>query len=132
VDRAARRNGWVVYNADAILKGAIVRIAVRQVADGLGDPGAGGAGGDPGQVHPAVLEFDHEQHVQPGLPNGFDGEKVTGERSGGLAAQELRPGRAAAPGRRPEPVAAQDGSQGTHHHGLIFVGRHRAWSRLRR
>jgi hypothetical protein len=38
----------------------------QQVAGGLGDPRAGGVGGDPGQVHPAVLQFDDEEHVQPG------------------------------------------------------------------
>jgi hypothetical protein len=56
------------------------------------------------------MEFDHEQDVQPGQADRFDGEEVAGEGSGRLGTQELNPGRAAAAGRRPEAVAAQNGT----------------------
>jgi hypothetical protein len=61
-------------------------------------------GGDAGQVHPAVFQLDEEQHVQAGQADGLDGEEVTGDRAGGLGAQELRPGLAAWAGCRTQAV----------------------------
>jgi hypothetical protein len=53
--------------ADQEAEPASVAVEVHQkVAGRLGDPGSGGAGGDPGQVDPAMVELDHEQHIQPG------------------------------------------------------------------
>jgi hypothetical protein len=59
---------------------------------------------DAGQMHPAVLQFDDEEYVQLGQSDRFDGEKVAREHSGGLGAQELRPGRA----RRPATVYREE------------------------
>src|SRR6266536_3092463 len=58
--------------------------AHQQIPGGLGDPRAGGVGGDSGQVCPALLQFDDEEHVQPGEPYRFDGEEVAGECPSGL------------------------------------------------
>ena len=58
----------------------------EQVAGRLGDPRPGGVGGDPGQVHPAVVEFGDEEDVSPGEPDRLDGEEVAGEHPGGLGA----------------------------------------------
>ena len=35
----------------------------QQVTGDLGNPCSGGVGRDAGQVHPAMVEFDEEQHV---------------------------------------------------------------------
>ena len=85
------------------LGGALVEVH-QQIPGRLGHPGAGRVGGDAGQVHPAVLEFDDEQDVQPGQPDRLDGEEVAGQRPGGLGAQKLRPGWAAASWRWSEAV----------------------------
>jgi len=58
----------------------------QQVAGLLGDPAAGGVGGHPGQVDPAGVELDQEQHVQPTQPHGLDGEEVAGHDPRGLLA----------------------------------------------
>jgi hypothetical protein len=84
--------------------GVLVEVHQR-IPGGLGHPCAGRMGGDPGRVHPAVREFDDEEHVQPSQADRFDGQEITGERSGGLRAQKLRPGRPAAPWRRSQAVA---------------------------
>jgi hypothetical protein len=65
-------------------------------------------GGDPGQVHPAPVDLEDEQHVQPDQPDGLDGQEVTGEDTSGLDAEELRPRWPAGARRRPEMVSAQD------------------------
>ena len=65
-------------------------------------------GSDAGQVDPTVIEFDHEQDVQAGQPDGLDGEEIAGERSAGLRTQELRPGWAVAAGCRSEMTTAQN------------------------
>jgi hypothetical protein len=43
--------------------GCVLAQLHRQVA-GLRGPVSGRVGGDPGQVHPAMLDLDDEQHVQ--------------------------------------------------------------------
>jgi hypothetical protein len=42
-------------------------------------------------VHPAGAVLDEYQHVQPCEQHGVDMEKVDGQDSGGLGAQELPP-----------------------------------------
>jgi len=56
----------------------------QQVAGRLGHPRPGGVGGDPGQVHPAAVELDDEQDVQPGEPDRLDGEEITRQHPAGL------------------------------------------------
>ena len=51
----------------------------EQVAGLLGDPGAGGVGGDPGEVHPAAVVLDHEQDVEAAQEDGVDVGEVNGE-----------------------------------------------------
>jgi hypothetical protein len=65
--------------------GVLVKLH-QQIRGGLGDPGAGGVGGDPGQVHAPLLLFDDEEYVQPGQADRLDGEEVAGQGSGGLGA----------------------------------------------
>src|SRR4029450_8119497 len=61
-------------------------------------------------MNPPGVVFDEEQHLQPLEPDGIDGEEVARDDPGGLSAQE-RPPRGACPAwSRPEPVAAQRGS----------------------
>ena len=82
----------------------------QQVAGLLGDPLAVGVGGDAGQVNPAGVQFDEEQHVQPLESDGVDGEEVARDDSGGLLAQECPPGGGRPPWRGVQPVAAQRGA----------------------
>ncbi len=70
--------------------GVVVEIH-QQVPGRLRHPGAGGVCGDPGQMHPAAVEFDDEEDVEAGQPDRLDGQEVAGEGAGGLSAQELRP-----------------------------------------
>jgi hypothetical protein len=64
--------------------------------------------GDPGQVHPAPIEFDDEQHIPSGPAERLQCEDITRQDAGGLAARELSPGWATAAWCRSEPVPAQD------------------------
>ena len=47
----------------------------QQVAGLLGDPGAVRVGGRAGQVDPAGVQFDEEQHLHPPQPDRVDGEE---------------------------------------------------------
>jgi hypothetical protein len=58
-----------------------------EVAGLLGDPGAGGVGGDAGEVDAPVVQLDEEQHLQPLPEHGVHGEEVTGHDAGCLPAQ---------------------------------------------
>src|SRR5439155_3940615 len=89
--RMTNRNRWACSSR------SISRLRAAWV-----DPSVGRVGGDPGQVGSAAVEFDHEEDVQAGQPDGFDGEEVTGEGAGGLGAQELDPGWTAAAGAGPK------------------------------
>jgi hypothetical protein len=80
----------------------------QQVAGGLHDPVSGRVGGDPGQVHPAMLVLDDEQRIQLAQPLGVHGEEVHGQRPRRLRAQELHPARTAAPRGPAQSVSAQD------------------------
>jgi hypothetical protein len=57
-----------------------------------GDPGAGGVGGDPGEVHAAAM-LDHDQDVEAAQEDGVDVGEVDREDRVSLRGQELSPGR---------------------------------------
>ena len=78
--------------------GAVVEVH-QQVAGLLGDPGPGGVGGDPGEVHAAPVMLDHQQDVQATEEDGVDVGDVDGEDRVSLRSQELSPGRTGPPGR---------------------------------
>src|SRR5215211_1329647 len=65
-----------------------------ELADLLGDPGAGGVGGEAGEVDAAAAHLDEEQNVEPLERDRLDGEEVDCEHAVGLLAQERPPGRA--------------------------------------
>jgi hypothetical protein len=67
--------------------------SVRQVAGLLDGPGAGRVGGDAEDVHGPGLDLHHEQDVQAPEDDGVDVQEVAGQDPGGLASQELPPGR---------------------------------------
>ena len=66
----------------------------QQVAGLLGDPGAGGVGGDPGEVHTAAAVLDHDEDVEAAEEDGVDVGEVDREDGVGLCRQELSSGRA--------------------------------------
>jgi len=65
----------------------------QQVARLLGDPGPGGVGGDPGDVHAAHAVLDHDQDVETAQEDRVDVGEVNREDRVGLRRQELSPGR---------------------------------------
>ena len=81
--------------------GAIAEIH-EQVAGLLGDPGSGGVGGDPGDVHAAAAVLDHHEDVEAAQEDGVDVGEVDGEDRVGLRGQELSPGRPGPSGSRIE------------------------------
>ena len=66
----------------------------QQVAGLLGDPGAGGVGGHPGDVRTAAVVLDDDEDVEAAQERGVDVGEVDGEDGVGLRGQELFPGRA--------------------------------------
>ena len=83
----------------------------QQVAGLLGDPLAVGVGGDAGQVDPAGVQLDEEQHFQPSQPMPSTVRQVAGQipaacRRSNAARQEVAIG----PWRRIQSVAAQRGA----------------------
>jgi len=58
----------------------------------LGDPGPGGVGGDPGDVHTATPVLDHDEDVEAAQEDGVDVGEVDREDGVGLCGQELCPG----------------------------------------
>src|SRR6478609_1293537 len=74
----------------------------------LGQPGAGGVGGDPEDVHPAGGVLDDEERVEPVQRNGVEVEQVTGEDRLRLRAEELRPARPCSPRRGVDAGTVQD------------------------
>jgi hypothetical protein len=74
----------------------------QEVAGLLGDPGAGGVGGDPGDVHAATVVLDHEEDVEAAQEHRVDVDEVGREDRVGLRGQELSPGRPGPSGRRIE------------------------------
>ena len=73
--------------------GGVVTEVDEQVAGLLGHPGAGGVGGDPGEVYAATAVLDHHQDVEAAQEGGVDVGEVDGEDRVGLRGQELAPGR---------------------------------------
>jgi hypothetical protein len=68
----------------------------EQVAGLLGHPGAGGMGGDPGDVHAAAAVLDHDEDVEAAQEDGVDVGEVDREDRVCLGGEELLPGRAGA------------------------------------
>jgi hypothetical protein len=68
----------------------------EQIAGLLGDPGTGGVGGNPGDVHAAGAVLDHDEEVEAAEEDGVDVGEVDREDRVGLRGQELSPGRAGA------------------------------------
>ena len=52
-----------VADQEPELAGALTEVH-QQVAGLLGDPGPGGVGGDPGEVHAAAAVLDHDQDIE--------------------------------------------------------------------
>jgi hypothetical protein len=80
-----------------------------QVAGLLGQPGAGGLGGDAEQVDPAGGVLDDEERVQAPEADGVEVEQVAGEDRLCLCAEELRPARPCSPRRGVDAGSLQDG-----------------------
>jgi hypothetical protein len=73
----------------------------------LGNPEAGGMGGDAGQLQPSAGELDEAQDVHPPQEDRVDGEAVAGHDPGGLLGQERPPACWDTPRRRVKRVGAQ-------------------------
>jgi hypothetical protein len=76
----------------------------EQVAGLLADPGAGGMGGNPGEVHVASAVLDHNEDIEAAQEHGVDVGEIHGEDRVGLRGQELPPGRPGPSGRRMSPA----------------------------
>ena len=78
-----------------------------EVADNLGDEGAGRMIGDTEDVDYAALELDDEKHIELGELDGVHDEEVGGQDALGLGGEELLPGGSTARSWS-ETVAAKD------------------------
>src|SRR4051812_2331036 len=87
--------------------GAVAEVH-QQVAGLLGNPGAGGVGSDPGEVHTATVVLYHDENVEAAQEHGVYVSEVDGEDAVGLRGQELAPGRPGPSGRRIEPGVFHD------------------------
>jgi hypothetical protein len=65
----------------------------QEVAGLLGDPGAGGVGGDPGEVYVAAAVLDHHEHVEAAQDDGVDVGEVDREDRPRVRGEELAPAR---------------------------------------
>jgi len=74
----------------------------------LGDPGAGGVGGDSGDVHAATVVLDDEEDVEAAQEDGVDGGEVDGEDGVGLRGEQLSSGWTGPSGRGIESRVLQD------------------------
>ena len=83
-----------------------------QVPSLLGHPLAGRVSGASCEVDATAAELDEEEDVEPGQPDGVDGEEVGGQDLVGVLADELAPGALAAPGSREQVVSAEDLADG--------------------
>ena len=87
-----------VADQEPELLGAVAEVH-QQVAGLLGDPGAGGVGGDSGEVHASAAVLDDDEDVEAAQEDGVDVGEVDGEDGVGLRGQELSPGRTGPSGR---------------------------------
>jgi hypothetical protein len=87
--------GVSITDQEPKLLGSIAEVD-QQVAGLLGDPGAGGMGGDPGEVYAAGPELDHDEEVEAAEEDGVDVGEADREDRVSLWGQELAPGRAGA------------------------------------
>ena len=67
--KVAGELGISVADQEPELFGLVAEVH-EQVAGLLGDPGAGGVGGDPGDVHLAGGVLDHDEHVEAAQEDG--------------------------------------------------------------
>ena len=88
-------SGVPVTDQEPELLGAVAEVH-EQVAGLLGDPGTGGMGGDPAQVHPSGPVLDHHEDVEAAQEDGVDVGEVDREDRLGLRGEELSPGWAGA------------------------------------
>ena len=96
-----------VADQESRLFGAVAEVH-EQVAGLLGDPGAGGVGGDPGEVYAAGPVLDRDEDVEAAEEDGVDVGEVDREDGLGLGGQELSPGRPSSSGRGIESCFLQD------------------------
>jgi len=94
--------------ADQELEPAVFAESHRQVAGGLGGPGPGGVGGDPGEMYPSGGVFDDEQDVEPAQERGVDTSEVGRDDRFRLRSEELRPGRSGPVTGRVDPGGPED------------------------
>jgi hypothetical protein len=80
-----------VADQETELGGAVAEVH-EQVAGLLGDPGAGGVGGDPGEVYTTAAVLDHDQDAEAAQEYGVDVGEVDHEDRVGLRREELSPG----------------------------------------
>jgi hypothetical protein len=80
-----------VADQEPKLGGAVTEVH-QQVAGLLANPGPGGVGGDPGDVHAAAAVLDHHEDVEAAQEDGVDVGEVDREDRVGLRGQELPPG----------------------------------------
>ena len=81
-----------VADQEPELLGAVTEVD-QQVAGLLDGPGAGGMGGDPGEVDAAAAVLDHHEHVEAAQEDGVDVGEVDREDCLGLRGEELTPAR---------------------------------------
>jgi len=107
--------------------GSIVEVR-EQVAGLLGDPGPGGVGGDPGDVHAEAAVLDNHENVEAAQEDGVDVGEIDREDRVGLRGQELSPGWPGSSWSRLESRALQDPPYGRGGHGMAESDQ--PWMRL--
>ena len=95
----------------------------------MDDPGPGGVGSDPAEVHAATVVLDYEEDVEAAQEHGVDVGEVDGEDRVGLRGQELVPSRPGSSGRRIEPHALENRPDGRGGHDVAEADQF-AWMRL--
>jgi hypothetical protein len=107
--RVERGGEFRVPVADQELDGVYVAVEVhQQVAGYLRHPPVGRMVGHTENPDPAGSVLDDSQHVGAGPVEQIDCEEIGGENRLGLAAEELRPGRAGSSRRRRDSGVGQD------------------------
>jgi hypothetical protein len=93
VGRRRRRGELAVAVADQEpeLLGAVAEVH-QEVGGLLGDPGAGGVGGDPRDVRTAAVVFDDDEDVEAAQEHGVDEGEVEREDRTGLRDRTCRRG----------------------------------------